>query len=256
LKRAKRRFSYPERYAVWYCNERRCWWCREPLRLFEVTFDHVLPESLLDDDVSREAILTEYGLPKHFNINGYENWLPCHNHCNQSKSSRPPTFVPGTKAILDRLAENADRAARRANSVTSNVAKDKVFKTVFAALEQRTLSVRDLDDLLRGFIEDPAGAGVPHDVIILDSGYWFRRDEIARECFCCCERQQCVSTNKKVYCYFQKSLSSWVITAGLFWRCYDEVILCPRCSGKHKRGQVGREGVCGLPYSVQETQSD
>jgi 5-methylcytosine-specific restriction endonuclease McrA len=97
MKRAKRRFSYAERYAVWHGNRRKCWWCKEPLWLVEVTVDHVLPESLLNDAASREVALTEYGLSKQFNINGYENWLPCHNHCNQSKSSRLPTFVPGTK---------------------------------------------------------------------------------------------------------------------------------------------------------------
>lgn len=255
-KRAKRKFSYAERYAVWYCNGQKCWWCKEPLRLAEVTVDHVLPESLLDDDAAREAILTAYGLSENFHINGYENWLPCHNHCNQSKSNRPPAFVPGNKAILDGLAGRATRAVSIANSVTSNVAKDKVFKTIFAALEQRTLSLRDLDDLLSAFVEDPAGAGVSADVIILDSGYWIPRDEIVREGLCRCERNHCADQDKKVYCYFQKSLSSWVIAKGLFWRCYDEVVLCPRCSGQHKRGHVGREGVCGRPYLCQETQSD
>lgn len=256
MKRAKRRFSYAERYAVWYCNGQKCWWCKEPLRLAEATIDHVLPEALLDDAASREALRTVYGLPKHFNINGYENWLPCHNHCNQSKSNQPPTFVPGNKAILDGLADRAIRAPSVANSVTSNVAKDKVFKTVFAALERRTVSLRDLDDLLRAFVEDPAGAGVPADVIILDSGYWIPRDEIVREGTCCCERNQCVDQDEKVYCYFEKSLSAWVVNKGLFWMCYDEIIACPRCSGQHKRGHVGREGVCGRPYPNQDTQSD
>src|SRR5262249_43219469 len=153
------------------------------------------------------------------NINGYENWLPCHNSCNQSKGSRPPTFVPGNKAILDGLAETAPRAARAEQSVASNVAKDKVFKTLFAAFEQRTLSLRDLDELLHAFIADPTGAGVPADVIILDSGYWIPRNEIVREGTCRCERNKCVGRNEKVYCYFHKSLSSWVITKGLFWRC-------------------------------------
>jgi len=199
MSRAKRRFSYAERYAVWYCNGQRCWWCKEPLRLAEVTIDHVLPESLLDNEGSLEAVLTEYGLPKNFNINAYENWLPCHNHCNQSKASRAPTFVPGNKAILDGLAERAAWTARIENSVTTNVAKDKVFKALFAALEQRTLSVRDLDELLQAFVDDPSAAGVPEDVIILDSGYWIPRNEIVREGTCRCERATCVGSPTKVY---------------------------------------------------------
>jgi hypothetical protein len=256
MKLRKRRFSYPERYAVWICNGQRCWWCGQPLRLVEATVDHVLPESLLDDEDKRQAVLTEYGLAQDFNINSYGNWLPCHNHCNQRKGNSSPAFVPGNKAILDSLRATAHEAERIARSVSSNVAKDKVFKTVFAALEQQTITVHDLDELLDAFVHDPAKAGVPHDVIILDSGYWIPRDQIVREGICRCERNTCVGRNDKVYCYFQASLSPWVVNSGLFWRCYDEIVTCPRCSGRHKRGHVGRQDICGRPYVNQEAQSD
>ncbi|WP_133512842.1 HNH endonuclease [Candidatus Thiosymbion oneisti] len=256
MNRGKRRFSYPERYAIWHCNGRRCWWCREPLRLVEVTIDHVLPESLLDDEEKRKEILAEYGLPQDFNINGYENWLPCHNHCNQSKGNKIPVFVPGNKAIIDALRDTAPKAERTARAVSSNAAKDNVFKTVFTALEKQTITVRDLDELLQAFVDDPAIVGVPSDVIILDSGYWVPREQIAREGTCRCERNACVGRDDKVYCYFEASLSPWVINTGLFWRCYDEVISCPRCSRQHKRGHIGRKDVCGRPYNNQETLSD
>ena len=254
--RRKRRFSYPERYAVWHTKERRCWWCREPLRLVEVTVDHVLPESLLDDKDKLEAILVEYDLPKDFNINGYENWLPCHNHCNQSKGNRSPSFVPGNKVIIDGLRHRAADAERISREVSSNVAKDEVFKTVFAALERQAISVRDLGDLLQAFVDHPTRAGVPDDFIVLDSGYWIRKDQIVRRGQCCCERDVCVGHSDKVYCYFQTSLSPWVIKKGLFWRCYDEVVVCPRCSRQHKRGHIGWNGVCGQPYLNQGRQSD
>jgi hypothetical protein len=140
--------------------------------------------------------------------------------------------------------------------VIANIAKDRVPGTVFAALEARALSLRDLEELLHAFVEDPAGAGVPDDVVILDSGYWIPRSEIVRGGTCRCERDNCVGSKGKVFCYFQKSLSDWVINTGLFWRCYDEAISCRRCSGQHKRGHVGLQGVCGDPYRNQETQTD
>lgn len=113
MKPRKRKFKYNERYAVWFCNEKRCWICHEPLRFFEVTVDHVLPESLLYDDAKRQEILATYGLSMDFRINGYENWLPCHNHCNVSKGIKTPSFVPGNKDIIDKLSKNAHRAERR-----------------------------------------------------------------------------------------------------------------------------------------------
>lgn len=63
-----------------------------------------------------------------------ENWLPCHNHCNQTKGERSADFVPGIKAILDRLKAKARQVERVADSVALNVAKDKVFKAIFTGL--------------------------------------------------------------------------------------------------------------------------
>ncbi|HWB04180.1 MAG TPA: hypothetical protein VG796_14225 [Verrucomicrobiales bacterium] len=256
MNRQKRKFTYPERYAVWDSNKRKCWWCKEPLRLAEATVDHVLPESLLDDEAALQQVLEEYGLPRDFAINGYENWLPCHNHCNQSKGSKTFPFIPALKAVLDGLRERASKALITAQSVISNVSKDKVFKTVFAALEKRQISVLDLHDLLRGFLDDPTVAGVPPDVIILGNGFWVPREEIASEGLCRCELNTCVGAKEKVYCYFEASLSHWVVKKGLFWRCYDEITSCPRCQNRHKRGHIGRLQFCGRPYQNQEAQTD
>lgn len=252
----KRRFSYAERYAVWHCHGPKCSWCRAPLRLVETTIDHQLPESLLYDDTRREAVVVEYGLPKDFSINGYENWLPCHNHCNQAKGERSTEFVPGIKAILDRLRAKAHEVDRVAQSVALNIAKDKVFKAVFAGLEKRTITLLDLDQLLQAFVRDPEKAGVPDDVITLDSGHWVPRESIVHGGTCRCERSACVGRKNKVYCYFETSLPSWVVKKRLFWRCYDEFITCPRCFRRHKRGHIGSTDVCGTPYLNEEAQSD
>ena len=133
--------------------------------------------------------------------------LPCHNHCNQTKGERSADFVPGIKAILDRLKAKARQVERVADSVALNVAKDKVFKAIFTGLEKRTITLIDLDQLLQAFVRDPAKAGVPDDVIILDSGHWVPRDSIVQEGTCRCERPACVGRKNKVYCYFEASLS-------------------------------------------------
>jgi hypothetical protein len=174
------------------------------LRLVETTIDHQLPESLLYDDAARAAVFVEYGLPTEFNINGYENWLPCHNHCNQEKGPRHREFVPGIKAILDRLRSKANEVRRAKESVDLNIAKDRVFKTIFAALEKRTITLLDLDQLLQAFVRQPANAGVSDDVILLDSGHWVPRDSIVYEGTCGCERPACVGRKNKIYCYSQR----------------------------------------------------
>ena len=176
--------------------------------------------------------------------------------CNQSKGERTSDFVPGIKAILDRLRAKARDVERVADSVALNIGKDKVFKTIFAGLEKQTITALDLEQLLDAFVRNPAAGGVPDDVVILDSGEWVKRENIVHECTCCCDRPACVGRKNKVYCYFRAELSPWVIKKGLFWRCYDEFITCPRCSRTHKRGHVGSKDVCGKPYLNQGAQND
>lgn len=144
MNRSKRRFSYSERYAVWRVHERRCWLCLEPLRLIETTIDHVVPEYLLNDQEKLRALLQDYGLPKGFNINGFENWLPCHNHCNQAKGKATFEFAPMTKIILDRLIRLAPEVQRWSESIRSNAAKDELIARIFVALEEETITPADL----------------------------------------------------------------------------------------------------------------
>ena len=253
----KRKFKYAERYAVWHCHGARCWLCPHPLRLVETTIDHFFPESLLENNDLRKQELGEYGLnDDDFNINGFENWLPCHAHCNQVKGKKTFGYVPGNLIVLNKLIGLAPKVKKAALTITKNVDKDKVFGNIFAALEQNTISTNDLRELFGMFAEEPATNNIPEDVILLNNGYWVFRHEIAREGECQCGRDICVDSKEKVYCYFPPNLSPWVIKAGLFFKCYDEIIPCPRCSQRHKRGHIGRNGRCGNPFRKQESQTD
>ncbi len=246
----KRSFSSAERYAVWLHHEKRCWLCTEPLRFFETTVDHVLPESLLEVPDELAQLLAQYGLPTDFNINGFENWLPCHQHCNQRKGARMFRFVPENSFILQRLGALASSVERTARNVGTNAAKDKLIGSLSAALERQTISWDELQELLGQENQQP------FEMIHLDSGYWLDKRDVARECDCQCERTQCVGADHKVHCYFSRYLSPWVIQTGLYWQCYDEIIVCPRCNGEHRRGHIGRDGRCGSPFRDQEQRTD
>jgi hypothetical protein len=252
----KRKFSHSERYAVWVTHERRCWLCLEPLRLIETTIDHVIPETLLHDEERLVEVLAEYGVPLSFNINGFENWLPCHNHCNQKKGNTVFTFTPANKLILDRLAALAPKAQHTANAVKADASKDKLFGKISVAVEEQAITLEHLQELMEELGAPPLAASAPVNMIRLDNGYWLHEDDIARECRCQCERERCLESTTKVHCIFSRMLSNWVITAGLYWKCYDEMIQCPRCNKTHRRGHVGHAGTCGRPYINQVTQTD
>ncbi len=256
----KYKFSYSERYAVWLHHEKRCWLCREPLRLIETTIDHVVPESLLNDVATFRSIIDAYALPKDFYINGFENWLPCHNHCNQSKSSATFEFVPGNMLILNRLIRDADKVKRTSNSIKENVTKDKVFAAVFVALEQQKISLDDLQTFVmdfggRSLIQDEPVSDMAK-MIRLDNGYWLHEDDVVASGRCTCDRDACVDSDTKVFCVWGKALSDWVVRKRLYWKCYDEIVACPRCQSSHKRGHIGKNRVCGDPYKDQLAHSD
>ena len=252
----KRRFTGIERYAVWHCHKKRCWLCNEPLRLVDTTIDHFFPESLLSDEALRIKMLDEYGLDDNFGINGFENLLPCHSRCNQIKGNKTLRYTPGNAFILEGLIKQAPKVEKTVLEVSSNITKDKIFGRLFAALEKQTISTEDLRELFEKFVEEPTAKAIPEDVLLLDGGYWVFRNEVAREGECQCERNRCVDSPGKVYCYFRPDLPQWVINTGLYWKCYDEIVQCPRCSSQHKRGHIGKDGVCGKPYRDQESQTD
>lgn len=245
----KHAFSTAERYAVWLHHEKRCWLCEEPLRLKDTTIDHFLPESLLKRPDQLTTIFAEWGLPKDFHLNDFENWLPCHQRCNQKKAAKKFKFTPSHHLILEMLIKRAPDVRKTATTIGANTNKDKVIGFILAALERQTV---DLNDLQIFSVQTPGS----EDMIRLDNGYWLHKRDVARECDCQCERNNCVDTTGKVHCYFSRSLSDWLIQAGLYWKCYDEIVNCPRCAQRHKRGHIGRAEICSSPYVDQVRQTD
>ena len=142
---------------------------------------------------------------------------------------------------------------------------DKIDELVVAS-QRNADQVEALKALLRRYTNrlidnlTPASApAVASDIvkmIPLDNGYWLHPDDVAAEGLCTCERNYCVDSERKVYCVFAKALSDWVKRKGLYWKCYDEIVACPRCGQKHRRGHVGKLGECRAPYQNQHDQHD
>ena len=217
------------------------------MRLGETTVDHIIPESLLNNDNKRQEIFEIYGLNKEFNINGFENWLPAHNKCNQKKGASVFKYIPLNAFILEGTISKAKKVLKTSQLIVNNIKKDKLLAKVEVALELNHLTENELNEILKNnnFSSDSLD-----EMIKLDNGYWISRSDIAYEGYCNCEKLKCKDHEEKVYCLFNKSLSQWVIHSRLYWKCYDEIISCPRCMQKHKRGHIGKLDSCNLPYEL------
>lgn len=253
----KKRFSPIERYTVWKIHKERCGFCAEPIRFKDVTIDHFFPEKLLEQYEDRKQLLFQYGIDdREFNINGFGNWLPCHSACNQKKGTTNPRFSAGHQLIVDRLIRESAKAERFKTQWSKDKKKDKILATLLSGLELEAITLNELISFLEPLYNTEELQILPNDIIMLSGGYWVYKDEIAKEGYCNCERKICCDSETKMYCYFKPDLSEWVITKGLYSKCYNEEIECPRCKRRHKRGHIGRSKACGHPFSNQALQKD
>lgn len=132
--------------------------------------------------------------------------------------------------------------------------------------QQNTGQIEILKELLREYtsqlIENLTPKSAPSvtagivEMIPLDNGYWLHPDDVAAEGLCTCERNACVGSEKKVYCFWANMQSDWVKKKRQYWKCYDEIIMCPRCGTEHSRGHIGKRKRCNLPYKNQYEQCD
>lgn len=174
-------------------------------------------------------------------------------------------------SLLHEWKNTAENYVRRqlegghARHTASHDLLDRIDSLVIAA-QQNAENIDALKDVLREYahqlidnITPDSVAGVASgivEMIPLDNGYWLHPDDVAAEGQCSCDRKTCVDSEDKVYCFWADALSDWVIEKRLYWKCYDEVISCPRCGNRHKRGHVGKQGECGHPYKDQLAQTD
>ncbi|WP_179953979.1 HNH endonuclease [Denitrobaculum tricleocarpae] len=94
---AEQKFNYFERRALWEAHDKRCAYCRDPISFAEMEVDHVLPESLLNDEAEWAHVREEQGLLRDFSLRGYENLQPSCRACNSRK--RAEVFPAGRTAI-------------------------------------------------------------------------------------------------------------------------------------------------------------
>jgi 5-methylcytosine-specific restriction endonuclease McrA len=117
---ARYAFRLSERWAVFSTHGTpqgtKCWLCGKPVNFVEMEVDHILPESLLNDQSALDAALTAFGLPLEFELNSFENWLPAHRRCNAEKREHIFRPTPIIQVWIDRAREKAE-AAREARYV-------------------------------------------------------------------------------------------------------------------------------------------
>lgn len=82
---AKYSFSQLERFSIWLAHKETCYYCREFLPFSSLNIDHIIPETILNDNKKLEECKHKFDLTDDFRINSYYNWLPACRKCNLNK---------------------------------------------------------------------------------------------------------------------------------------------------------------------------
>jgi hypothetical protein len=75
-----------KRFSLWLAHGGRCRYCSEPFPFAYMTTDHIIPKRLKEEPEKLKDILKICGLPENFDLESYENWIPCHQKCNREKT--------------------------------------------------------------------------------------------------------------------------------------------------------------------------
>ena len=137
---SKHNFSQAERQAVFNVHGPRCYICDVLLSMKTVEIDHVVPESLKYDSRGFSSALEELGLPRSFDVNSYENWMPACRSCNGKKGNMVWRPSPLIQCVLQRCANKAGEVRSAATRLVTDKKLQHALATLELADEQGELS--------------------------------------------------------------------------------------------------------------------
>jgi hypothetical protein len=115
------------RQALWAAHDKRCCYCREPLRFAHLEIDHVVPANLRSKPEELAKCLRELELPHDYNLNCVDNLLPAHGNCNREKSGK----LYG-ESSLRFFREVAGKGARKFSNLRERLSQQSTAETDIA----------------------------------------------------------------------------------------------------------------------------
>ncbi|EJL6735015.1 DUF4258 domain-containing protein [Vibrio parahaemolyticus] len=151
---SSQQFSNDFRSCLWNIHKRKCFYCKEPIQYVELEVDHVIPESLSQNDKEFEKVKADYGLVKDFDLFGHQNLAPSCNSCNSDKSDNllPPGYVAIALSKIEKKIEELEECLSKEKQDRKLGA---LLVSIGRAIEKKTFTKAELTDALKkkGLIE-------------------------------------------------------------------------------------------------------
>jgi hypothetical protein len=145
---AKYKFKIEEKFALWETYSHVCPWCDELITGSDLSIDHIIPESSLENRTQLHELKEEYGLSDDFEINDFNNWVPCHTKCNQKKSISVFRKSPAVIRFLHEAKKKGEAARKRANTIRKELIGTKIIGKLEEALERKYLTIEDVEEVI------------------------------------------------------------------------------------------------------------
>jgi 5-methylcytosine-specific restriction endonuclease McrA len=153
---AKHVFSPDERFIVYLADGGKCFWCGQPLIFRDVQVDHVFPKNLLEKNETLQQIKTDYALGEDFKINGFENWVTCHQGCNLRKSDSILPNAPRTLFTVNQLRARAPKLEAEQKKFVSRRRAGEILGQMACALTTGSLTQADVMEIM---VDVPMASG-------------------------------------------------------------------------------------------------
>ncbi|VVN74697.1 hypothetical protein [Pseudomonas fluorescens] len=167
---SKQSFTAAQREAICVAHANKCAYTRETLDISNFHIDHIVPETLNEKPDLRAETLTKLGLPKDFDLFGWENLLPCRPGANLQKSAtvfeaaQIHFFLGVAASKKPNVIENLEKIERRKN-------RGRAVILLQQCLERGELSAEEVAQILEDY------TGAPEAIFELLEGMKFTDSE-------------------------------------------------------------------------------
>lgn len=146
--------AFATRYALWRAYDMKCFYCGEPVDFINLTIDHVLPQSLVDNNIPLDRVLLDYEIAENFpgfSIDSLSNLVPSHGaSCNFRKSD---ALFPkrATLFYLTLVRDRLPKVVKELKRLRTTAERGEVLGGLGTLLESGDISEREVIDILRNW---------------------------------------------------------------------------------------------------------
>ena len=153
------------RVALWQANQRKCFYCSEPVFYKDLEIDHIVPEKITADQLIQ--LRSRIALPANFELNAVCNLVPTHHNCNNHKSG----ILMDDNAIVFYVqlwAQKQNQIQREIEKHVKAAARDRYLIGVSKLIESGELTKQEIWQIISKI--QPSVRPTPQDPLVITFG--------------------------------------------------------------------------------------